>query len=67
MIGMFAVIAVAMIAAGAALGIVVIVSVGIHREEKAGRRIRVDSPGPMASGARAVTSLGVYPASTTWD
>ena len=67
MIGMFAVIAVAVFAAGATLGSVVIVSVGIHREEKAGRRIRVDSPGPTAGAARTVTSLGVYRADTTWN
>jgi hypothetical protein len=66
MIGMFAVIAVAMIA-GAGLGSVVIVSVGVRREAKAGRRLRVDSPGPMASGARVVTSLGVYRASAKWN
>lgn len=67
MLVMFAVIAAAVFAAGAALGSVVIVSAGIHREKKAGRRIRADSPGPIAGAARAVTSLGVYRADTTWN
>jgi hypothetical protein len=66
MIGMYAIIAAGLVAAGMAAGIVVIVSVGVHREKKAGRRLMVSSPGPLATGARAVTSLGVYRANTTW-
>jgi hypothetical protein len=67
MIGMYAIIAVGLVAAGMALGIVVIISVGIHRDEKAGRRLTASSPGPLASGARAVTSLTVYRANTPWN
>ena len=67
MIGMLAVIAVAVFAAGAALGSVVVVSVGIHREEKVGRRITADAQGPIARAARTVTSLSVYRANTTWN
>lgn len=66
MIVIFTVIAVAAIA-GAALGIVAIVSLGVRREEKAGRRLTTDSPGSMTSGARAVTSLSVYRATATWN
>jgi|GEM_PF-3568913 hypothetical protein len=64
MIGMLVAFA-GMIAAGAALGIVAIVSVGVRREQKAARRLSPDSPGPLTSGARAVTGLGVYRASAT--
>jgi hypothetical protein len=67
MIGMYAVIAVVLIGAGMALGILVIVSVGTHREKKAGRRLRAIGPGPVATAARTVTSLGVYRANTTWQ
>jgi hypothetical protein len=67
MIGIIAVIAVAMVAMGAALGSVFIVSMGIRREQKLGRRLTVDSPSPLASGARAVTSLGVYRTGATWN
>lgn len=66
MIGMLAAFAV-MIAAGAGLGIVAIVSLGIHREQKAARRLTPGSPGPLASGARAVTGLDVYRARATWN
>jgi hypothetical protein len=66
MIGILAIIAIAMIA-GTALSSVVIVSLGVRREEKAGRRLTAGSPGSVASGARAVTGLGVYRARATWD
>ena len=58
---------VGMIGAGAAVGIVAIVAIGVHRERKAARRLSPDSPGPLASGARAVTGLSVYRASATWN
>ena len=67
MIGMLAVIAVAVFAGGPALGSVVVVSVGIHREEKVRRRITADAQGPIACAARTVTSLSVYRANTTWN
>ncbi len=53
MIGMYAIIATALIAWGAALGIVVVVSLGIAHEEKAGS-LTIGSPGRAASGARAI-------------
>lgn len=66
MIAIFALIAVATIA-GTALSSVAIVSMGVRREEKAARRITTVCPGSVASGARAVTGLGVYRATATWD
>jgi len=66
MIGMLAAFA-GMIGASAALGIVTIVSVGVRRERKAARRLTPDSPGHLASGARAVTGLDVYRASAPWN
>jgi hypothetical protein len=56
MIGMIAAFA-AMIATGAALGIIVIVSVGVRREDKT--RLTAASPDALASGVRAVTALRV--------
>jgi hypothetical protein len=67
MIGIIGVLALAMIVTGAALGSVCIVSMGVRREQKLGRRLTARSPSPLASGARAVTSLDVYRASTTWN
>jgi hypothetical protein len=64
MIEMYAIVAVALIAAGAALGVVGLVTVGIRREEDASRKEGVvslmagSSPGRAASGARA--AIGVY-------
>ncbi len=52
MIGMYAIVALALIAGGAALGIVTVVSLGIHREKKA-------RPGWAARGARAANGLYV--------
>ena len=66
MIGILAVIAIVMIA-GTALSSVIIVSLGVRREEKARRCLTADSPDPVASAARAVTSLGVYGAGATWN
>lgn len=57
---------VAMMAAGASLGIVAIVSIGVHREQKAARRPTPDSPGPLARGVREITGLSVQRAGT-WD
>lgn len=51
------VLAVVLIAAGAVAGGLVIVVVGIHREEKA-YSLTVKSPGRAASGARTIN--GVY-------
>lgn len=53
MIGMYAIIAVGLIAGGVALGIVIVVTMGIRQEEKAGT-LTVDSPGRVASGGRAL-------------
>lgn len=66
MIGMLAAF-VGMISVGATTGIVAIVSIGVRRERKVTRRLSPDSPGPLASGARAVTGLGVHRASATWN
>ena len=55
MIGMYAITAAALVAVGIALGIVIIVSVGIRREQPG--RLTPDSPGHLASGARAVNGL----------
>ena len=53
MIGMYAIIAVALIAGGVALGIVMVVAVGIRQEEKAGT-LTVNSPSRVATGSRAL-------------
>jgi hypothetical protein len=63
MIEMYAIIAVALIAIGAALGIVALVTLGIRREEKLSRKegvvsLRAGSPGRIASSARIVN--GAY-------
>jgi hypothetical protein len=57
MIGMYAIIALTLIAGGVALGIITVVSLGIRREEKQGS-LTVDSPSPAASGARTI--LGAF-------
>jgi len=73
MIGMYAIVAIALIAAGAALGIVALVTLGIRNEEKTSRHDRVvsllaGSPGRAASSARFAngvytrSSWTVYPA-----
>lgn len=46
----------ALIAAGATVGIVVVISLGIRREEKA-NSLTIGSPGPAASGARAIMKV----------
>jgi len=53
MIGMYAIIAIALIGWGAALGIVAVVSLGVRHEEKA-NSLTIGSPGRAASGARAI-------------
>ena len=53
MIGMYAILVVALIAGGVALGIVIVVAVGIRQEEKAGT-LTVDSPSRVATGGRAL-------------
>jgi hypothetical protein len=53
MIGMYAIITIALIGGGAALGIVAVVSLGIRHEEKASS-LTIGSPGRAASGARAI-------------
>jgi hypothetical protein len=57
MFEIYAVIAGALIIAGAAVGILTVLAVGIHREEKA-YSLTIGSPGRISSGARAAT--GVY-------
>ncbi|HET6187466.1 MAG TPA: hypothetical protein VFE59_10745 [Trebonia sp.] len=54
---LFFVLAVVLVAAGIAVGGLLIVVVGIHREERAGS-LTGQSPGLAASGARAIN--GVY-------
>jgi hypothetical protein len=53
MIVAYALIAVALVVAGALLGSLMIVVVGIHREERASSLANT-SPGRAASGARAI-------------
>jgi hypothetical protein len=73
MIGMYAILAVALIAGGAALGIVVLVTLGVRNEESASRHdkaasLLTGSPGRAASSARFAngvytrSSWTVYPA-----
>ncbi len=52
MIGMYAIVAFALTAGGAAAGIILVVSLGIHREKKR-------HPGWAATGARAASGLYV--------
>jgi hypothetical protein len=57
MIGMYAIVVVfALIAGGAALGIVIVISLGIRREEKHGT-LTVDSPGRIPGGARTIMAV----------
>jgi hypothetical protein len=74
MIGMYAILAVALILAGAALGIVALVTLGIRNEERTSRRdkavsLLAGSPGRAASSARFANGVytrslwTVYPAS----
>jgi hypothetical protein len=56
MIGMYAIVAFALIAGGAALGMVIIISLGIRREEKYSS-LTVDSPGRAAGGARTIMAV----------
>lgn len=56
MIEMYAIIVFALIAGGTALGIVIVVTVGIRQEEKAGS-LTVDSPSRAASGGRAIMAV----------
>lgn len=67
MIGILTILAAVMVAAGAVLGVVLTVSLAVHRERRAGRRLTADSPDRLASGARTVTALGVRRASATWN
>jgi hypothetical protein len=73
MIGMYAILAVALITAGAALGIVALVTLGIRNEESTSRHgktasLLAGSPGRTASSARFAngvytrSSWTVYPA-----
>jgi hypothetical protein len=59
MIGMYAIIAAVLIAAGIALGIVAVTSIAVRDEMKAGRRLAVGSPRRRASGVRRLTGLDV--------
>jgi hypothetical protein len=56
MIGMYAIIAFALIGGGVAAGIVVVVSLGIRREEK-GSSLMADSPGLASSGGWALMAV----------
>jgi hypothetical protein len=73
MIGIYAILAIALIVAGAALGVVALVTIGIRNEERASRHDRAlsllaGSPSRAASGARFAngvytrSSWTVYPA-----
>jgi len=57
MIGAYAIIAVALLAAGAVIGFLAFVSLGIHREEAAGS-MTLPTSDRIARGARAAT--GAY-------
>jgi hypothetical protein len=59
MIGMYAIIAAGLIAAGVALGIVAVTSMAVRDEIKAGQRLAVGSPRRRASGVRRLTGLNV--------
>jgi hypothetical protein len=59
MIEMYATIAVALIAAGIALGIVFVTSRAVHDEKNAGPRLAVSGPSRRAAGVRTVTGLNV--------
>jgi hypothetical protein len=56
MIEMFAIIVFVLIAGGAALGMLIIICLGIRREEKCGS-LTVDSPGRAAGGARSIMAV----------
>lgn len=56
MIEMYAIIAFALIAGGAALGIVAVVTLGIRREEKY-KSFTADTPGRAAGAARAANGF----------
>jgi hypothetical protein len=57
MIGMYAIIAIALLAGGMAVGIVAVVSIGIRREERVHSLTDLHSPGRTASAARAAHAL----------
>lgn len=57
MIEMYAIIAIALLAGGMALGIVAVVSLGIRREEGVHSLLDVRSPSRAASAARATHAL----------
>jgi hypothetical protein len=65
MIEVYGIIALALLAAGAMVGILTVVAVGIHREQSASRRawphngFTADSPTLLASGVRAANGLHV--------
>jgi hypothetical protein len=52
--------AIALLAAGAMIGFLMIFAVGIHREEKA-RSLRNANPGRIASGLRVVMDTRIHP------
>jgi len=56
MIEIYAIIAVVLMMAGAMLGILTVLAVGIRREKKAGN-FMAGSPGRAASSARVLTGL----------
>ncbi len=59
MIEMYAIIAVALVAFGLALGIVMVTSLAVRDEKKAGRRLATSSPTGRARGARTLAALEV--------
>ncbi len=60
MIEMYAIAALALIAAGAVVGILIVFALGIHREEKAYSLGKAD-PGRITGGLRAVTRAYAHP------
>lgn len=52
MIELYLVVAVALLAMGFVIGVLLIVSIGIHRDERAFRRRKVNATGYAADGAR---------------
>jgi len=57
MIEMYAIIAIALLAAGIAVGVVAVVSIGIHHEKRAHSLTDDSSPSQAASAARAFHGL----------
>ena len=60
MIEMYAIAVVALLAAGAMIGVLIVFAFGIWREDK-NYSLSDTRPGPLASGVRAVTNAYAHP------